>query len=277
MKYTYAYKTSDGVRHVAEINAESRDAVFETLRKQGIRAIKVVAADGSKANGEIRGVRKRMVALAVIIAAIFAGSAVFFAQGTRHKAQGTTTAARPIERQQIPGDRERVEKALVAAFQSPAESFLARFAEPGRAFSAPESDWPKKADFDAVLDQPILISDGEFTESIDLKRIVLGMKREMSAYLKGGGLVSGYIRELIKRQQMEVAYRQNAEKKLDQLLAPPSMGSSNANAGAILDNQIKNAYDFWLKANAQLQALGIYPLPLPARLWNYQMKMGLED
>lgn len=276
MKYTYAYKTSDGVRHEAEINAESRDAVFETLRKQGIRAIKVVAADGSKANGEIRGIRKRVLAASVVGAAVLAGLGVFFALRTSHVAP-RTSPVRPIERQQIPGDRERVEKALVAAFQSPAESFLARFAEPGRAFSAPESDWPKKADFDAVLDQPILISDGEFTESIDLKRIVLGMKREMSAYLKGGGLVSGYIRELIKRQQTEVAYRQNAEKKLDQLLAPPSMGSSNANAGAILDNQIKNAYDFWLKANAQLQALGIYPLPLPARLRNYQMKMGLED
>ena len=33
------------------MDAESREAVFVALRKQGIKAIKVVAADGSKANG----------------------------------------------------------------------------------------------------------------------------------------------------------------------------------------------------------------------------------
>ena len=52
MRFTYAYKTSDGRRHEAAIDAESREAVFESLRRQGIRPIKVVAADGSKANGE---------------------------------------------------------------------------------------------------------------------------------------------------------------------------------------------------------------------------------
>ena len=47
MKYTYAYKESNGTRHEASMNAESREAVFAELRKQGIKAIKVVAADGS--------------------------------------------------------------------------------------------------------------------------------------------------------------------------------------------------------------------------------------
>ena len=46
MKYTYAYKTSDGVRHEDSMNASSRDEVFAELRKRGIKAIKVVAADG---------------------------------------------------------------------------------------------------------------------------------------------------------------------------------------------------------------------------------------
>ena len=53
MKYTYAYKTSDGKRHVAEMKATSREEVFVALRMRGIRAIKVVAEDGSKANGEV--------------------------------------------------------------------------------------------------------------------------------------------------------------------------------------------------------------------------------
>ena len=78
MKYHYAYKTSDGIRHEDSIEAESRDAAFTLLRGRGIRPIKVVAADGSKANGEVRGVRKRWVAAIVAIAVILAGITAYF-------------------------------------------------------------------------------------------------------------------------------------------------------------------------------------------------------
>ena len=73
MKFTYAYKTSDGVRHEDSMNASSREEVFSSLRAKGIKAIKVVAADGSKANGEVRGLRKRAVAALVALAAAVAG------------------------------------------------------------------------------------------------------------------------------------------------------------------------------------------------------------
>ena len=72
MKYTYAYKTPDGIRHEATIEASSRDAAFAALREQGIRPIKVVAADGSKANGAPVGVRRRVVAASVLVAVIAA-------------------------------------------------------------------------------------------------------------------------------------------------------------------------------------------------------------
>ena len=39
MKYTYAYKTSDGARHEAAMEAESREAVFAALRARGIKTI----------------------------------------------------------------------------------------------------------------------------------------------------------------------------------------------------------------------------------------------
>jgi hypothetical protein len=54
------------------------------------------------------------------------------------------------------------------------------------------------------------------------------------------------------------------------------MGMS-VGAGKVLDNQLKSAYDFWLKANAQLQSLGIYTIPLPDKLRNYQLSNQLED
>ena len=70
MKYTYAYKESNGTRHEEFMEAPSREAVFAALREKGIKAIKVVAADGSKANGEVRGYRLRTVVLVGVIAAV---------------------------------------------------------------------------------------------------------------------------------------------------------------------------------------------------------------
>ena len=95
---------------------------------------------------------------------------------------------------------------------------------------------------------------------VDLKRIVAGMKREMRAYLAGGGTVDGYLAELEKRQRLEVSYRERAEQRLAELLKDQ-----------------KAAYAYWLKANAQLQSMGIYPLPLPDALRMYQMGLELEN
>ena len=125
MKYTYAYKTSDGVRHEDSINASSREEVFETLRAQGIKAIKVVAADGSKANGEIRGVRKRVVAVSIVVAALAAGLIIAFLVGRvaprppEVPPSSVTQTPPPAEqhivtalpRQEIQGDRKRIGKA----------------------------------------------------------------------------------------------------------------------------------------------------------------------
>ena len=104
MKFTYAYKTGDGVRHEDSMDASSREEVFETLRAKGIKAIKVVAADGSKANGEVRGVRKRQAAAAAAAAALAAGLAVYLAlrpsaipggEEAGRGAQGAAPAAGP--------------------------------------------------------------------------------------------------------------------------------------------------------------------------------------
>ena len=39
MKYTYAYKTSDGVRQEESMNAASREEVFAELRNLGIKTV----------------------------------------------------------------------------------------------------------------------------------------------------------------------------------------------------------------------------------------------
>ena len=186
--------------------------------------------------------------------------------------QGPVTLhiATPLPRQMIPGDRKRIADAA-SAFKYPAEAWLARYAEPGRQLPAtietppavPAASHPTRpapADFEAALREPIRIASTDFTEVVDLKRIVTGMKREMKAYLAGGGTIGQYLLELNKRQRLEISYRENAEKRLQGMLPKP-----------------KEAYAYWLKANASLKSMGIYELPLPDALHGYQAGLGLDE
>ena len=161
--------------------------------------------------------------------------------------------------------------------------------------AAPHTSRPSAADFEAALREPIRIASTDFTEVVDLKRIVTGMKREMRAYLAGGGTVEGYLAELEKRQRLEISYRDNAERRLNDMLngqdarspsatgetpvpdaakmAAPHAGGQDARGR----DSLKAAYAYWLKANAQLQAMGIYPLALPDALRSYQMSLDIEE
>ena len=267
MKYVYAYKTSDGVRHEASMDAASREAVFEDLRRRGIRAIKVVACDGSKANGETRGVRARtVVAGLAAIAALAVVAAVFFGRAGGGPTAGRQSAARPLARQEIGGDRTLLQNLPDGFFACGVEAFLARFAEPGRPFSAPEGEWPSKGECEAALAEPVKVSDGEHTERRDLKRIVAGLKAEMKSYLDAGGFVSGYVRELIRRQQTEIAQRDKANRQLMTLTSRIRTGADE-----------RRAYEYWLQANARLQSMGIYALPLPERLRDCQRTFEMSE
>ena len=283
MKFVYAYKTSDGVRHEDAMDASSREEVFASLRAKGIKAIKVAAADGSKANGEIRGVRKRVAAAAAVLAALAAGLAAFLAGrrvSPRQEAGESTAApppevsnpavafrtAKPLARQTINGDRRRVE-AAAAAFANAAERLMAAFAEPGRPVPAIDAPRPADSEFDAALREPIRIAETDFTETADLKRIVAGIKSDLRAYLAAGGDIDGYVAGLVKRQKLEVSYRDRAGKHLSRLCAGLSGGKAAK----------EEAYGYWLKANAQLQSMGIYPLPLPDVLRGYESTLELDE
>lgn len=267
MEFAYIYRTSAGERLEATIEAPDRDAAFEALRSQGIRPIKVVAKDGSKANGE--PARMRLWPFAVLAAALVVGIGVSFYVGRRSSGMvvvtpdGTeikTSVATPLERQRIPGDRQRIDKAR-GEFAFAAERVLARFAEPGRSHAVADlsaDDWAE------CLKTPIKIASTDFSETIDLKRIVACMKRELSAYIAAGGTWNEYLAELAKRQKLESSYRENAERKVNESLSGEKP-------------DLAKAYDLWLKANAQLEAMGIYPIAIPDALRGYQMNVGLEE
>ena len=277
MRFTYTYRSSDGERHAAEIEAESRDAAFAKIRSElGIKPIKVTATgDAGESQPSAPGKRFPVRVLPWAVGAVFAVvGVVYWLRSARsdgngnvdvvvmHTPQGPVTlqAAEPLPRQAIPGNRQRIEGDRDSVFTNAAERLLSRFAEPGRAVAAPADTKPTEAEFRACLREPVRVASNELTEHIDLKRIVSGMKREMRAYLAGGGTVDGYLTELEKRQRLEISYRKSAEEKLESLLKDP-----------------KAAYAYWLKANAQLQAMGIYPLVLPDALRSYQMSLDIEE
>jgi len=276
VKFTYTYRSSDGQRHSAEIEAESRDAAFAKVRAElGIKPIKVTAAEEPPPQMTPKRVPSRVFLTACIVLFAAVGVAVVaYRFGTRRNGdsgenmivintpQGPVTSrmAEPLPRQPIPGDRVRIEKARDTTFTNAAERLLSRFAEPGRTVAALPAERPTEAEFAACLRDTIRTASTDFTEVVDLKRIVAGMKREMRAYLAGGGTAEQYLSELAKRQKLEVSYRENAEKRLEGMLSKP-----------------KEAYAYWLKANASLKSMGIYELPLPPALHGYQAGLDLDE
>ena len=280
MKYCYAYKSSDGVRHEAEIDAASRDEAFEILRKDGIRPIKVVAADGSKANGEVRvlGIPRKVVFGAVVMTAVAAAAITWIAGKHGRNANMPTTpavpaqsgmlrrVAMPLPRQEIHGNRRRLEIAPTNLFDTAIETYLSKFSEPGREVTgvdSPPDDDLRVKELLAVLDVPIHFADDEYTEFVDLKRITAGIKKEMADFIRGGNTPGEYFKALEERQRIEVSHRAKAEKRLKEMVSTSA--------------EPAQAYDFWLKANAQLQSMGIYPLPLPDTLRDYQFNLNIDE
>ena len=256
MKYTYAYKTSDGIRHEDSMNAASREEVFAELRKRGIKAIKVVAADGSKANGEVRGVRKRAVAALVALAAVCAGVVAYFS-GTRTAA---VVAANPVAvspRHQIYGDPAIVETFERGDFfnvlSREGDRLLAVFAQPGRLMCAKGTN-PRKLSANAAAqfaayaknelgtDNDITIASDEPREIRELKQIVNGMRDEMRTYLaNGNGTPRSYWRRLNERTLSEMQIYERTRRELEKETRP----------------------EIWEQKNESLRILGLRTIPAP--------------
>jgi hypothetical protein len=245
MKYTYAYKTSDGVRHEATMNASSREEVFAALRKQGIKAIKVVAADGSKANGEVRGVRKRVVTALVAFAALGGWYYAFFS-GTRtggNSAPSEPTFTTDQDRRQIIGDTAIIEKNIrngwADVFELEGERFLASFAIPG--VKAGQRNTSEK-EFQAALDNHCEVTETDSLEAQQIKAMVEGMKNEARRYIAAGGTIVEYGKRLTERQDAEIAVYNRVKADLDK-------------ARKIMKDEEFMTY--WEKRNDELRNLGI--------------------
>ena len=248
MKYTYAYKTSDGMRHEAAIEASSRDAAFAALREQGIRPIKVVAADGSKANGAPVGVRRRVVAVSIIVAVLAAvGATASFLRIVRPASEIGSFQADQTRRYPI-GDAAIIEKGILTGwsdvFEHEGDRFLASFAVPG--VKAGQRNTTVE-EIESALERSVPVATDDGLEARQIKAMVEGMKAEARSYVAAGGTIVEYGRRLTERQDAEIAAYERTKADLER--------AKETMSGNTLIN-------YWESQNDKLRNLGIRPLTL---------------
>ena len=256
MKYTYAYKTSDGVRHEASMDAPSREAVFEALRARGIRPIKVVAADGSKANGEEarRGSRLSYLVLLVlpVLLVLAVGAWLALRDGAASGPPDQPDASQSFltsQTRRYPiGDAAVIEKGILTGwsdvFEREGERFLASFAVPGARAGQRNTTADELAE---SLARRVEASASDGIEARQIKAMVEGMKAEARAYVAAGGSLLEYGRRLTERQDAEIAIYERAKADLE------------AAKGTKSDSEL---IALWQSLNDRLRNLGIRSIPL---------------
>ena len=236
------------MRHEASIEAASRDAAFAALREQGIRPIKVVAADGSKANGAPVGVRRRVVAVSILVAFVAAvGATTAFLRILRPTSEIEAFQADQTRRYPI-GDAAIIEKGILTGwndvFEHEGDRFLASFAVPGVKAGQRNTTVDE---IKAALGRSVSIANDDGLEVRQIKAMVAGMKAEARAYIAAGGTIVEYGRRLTERQDAEIAAYERTKADLER--AKETM-SGNA------------LINYWESQNDKLRNLGIRPLTL---------------
>lgn len=198
--WTYSYKTSDGLRHEAEMSAPTKDDVYAALRERGIRAIKVTERIQPVIRKGWRGLRKRDITCIVLCALCLAGFAWYMAtrsvkgggapvpvnrtvgqSNTQTTSSGIVQLAQPRPRKwlDLPADLD-----IARVFRYPHERFLAQYAMPGTGDGdPPELTAELVQDFYDNLNAGVLIEAGDAPAVAELKRIVAGMKDDAKKYL----------------------------------------------------------------------------------------------
>lgn len=232
------------------MTADSREVVFSELRKQGIRPIKVVALDGSKANGEVHGMRNRSVFALVTISVIVAATLSFW-QGKRGVIVPDTNEVACSPRHQIYGDPATMEMFEHGEFdkvlERPGDRMLAIFAQPGKLMCAKGANplYLSDSSLRTLTDyaentlsasDDIIIKETDPREFSELQMIVNGIRSEFRNYLKNGnGSVKSYWRRLNERTAREIQIYERTRVELEN----------------------EKSLDVWERKNSELRRLGL--------------------
>lgn len=214
MKFGYSYKTSDGVRHESVYHASSKDEVFSALRKNGVRPIKVWEIESRFSFVRKILIAALFIAATAIVAAILVNRVPSF--------NSLSTASVQEDRSQIYGDPGIIQQCESRqwsnVFEDEGERFLARFAQPGHPVRMRGKEW-KATVAQALKNRPgfVTITKSDSAEIAKMKRMVNGMKSELSRYVKDGGTVEQYIDEVLERQSIEEKIVVNFKSEFEKL------------------------------------------------------------
>lgn len=205
MKFVYDYRTSDNSLHHGAVTATSREAAFTELKKRGIRPASLNEAPGFF--NKLFGKGKRWIAIAMLSLAVTVVVCANFSLNRQ------LADADPLcdDRAQLYGDpgilKTLAKDSWAAVFTDAGDRFLALHAIPGRFCSCADF---KNANKGAIMKslascpEPVEIPAEDYEEVRKIKRIVNGMRREVSEYVKDGGSVESYIERLEERTLSEV-------------------------------------------------------------------------
>ena len=203
MKFGYSYKSPDGIRHESVYHASSKEEVFSSLRKNGIRPIKVWELEP-----RFPLLKRILVALLFVLTTAIVASLIVLKVPSVANIRTNSIASDQEDRSQIYGDPgilqhcESQEWANV--FEDEGERFLARFAQPGLRVKMKGLAWKSTVAIalkNNLKPIPAVSTDG--SEVAKMKRMVNGMKAELNQYLIDGGTVEQYIDEVLERQRIE--------------------------------------------------------------------------
>lgn len=255
MKFTYQYKTSDGVRHSGEYAARSREAVYDELRAKGIKAFGVEPVSGlvNRLSGLLGWRLVIIVVLAVIAVAATLAYLRESAQLREKEAEAPVvedSVFLATTRRQIIGDTAVIEAGMKDGwsdvFPEEGERFLASFAIPGVPAGVRTTN---VAELEKALKRTVAIKPDDSMEAKQIKSMVEGMKDELRAYMAKGGTIEKYGERLVERQEQELSYYRRVKEEI----------ASAAKSG-LPDAEVEAK---WKSGNAELRNMGIRLVPMP--------------
>ncbi len=248
MKFTYQYKTSDGVRHTGVYAARSKTAVYDELRAKGIKAFGVEPAPGL-VNRLVGFLGWRVGIIALLAVGFVVASLAYF----REKAETPVVEDSVFlanTRRQIIGDTVVIEAGIKNGwsdvFQEEGERFLASFAIPGVPAGVRTTN---VGELEKALQRKVPIAPDDSMEAKQIKSMVEGMKDELRSYMAHGGTIAGYGERLVERQEQELSYYRRIKEEID---AAVKSGISAEEVEAK-----------WKSSNAELRNMGIRLVPMP--------------
>lgn len=248
MKFVYAYRDSQNVRHDDVIIASSKDDAFKKVRALGRRPFFVDLAPGFW--NRLQAIGKRGAAILILALALIGALIIVFRRGQPAELDYFDSSMRryPLGDSALIDEGIRTGWANVFALQG--DRFFASYAIPGvvPAVRDTTEDEIRQA---LTPEQPSssVDLDPSSIESRQMRAMVNGVKEELREYLAAGGTITAFCVRLKQRQYEEVSCYQRATTEIETAV------DRGADARSVTEIVNRN--------NIQLRQLGIRTIPMP--------------